>query len=252
MSHRIDLNADMGESYGAWTLGQDRALLEHVSSANVACGAHAGDPNTMLRMAALTRDRGVALGAHPGLPDLQGFGRRELAVSPDEVYALVLCQVGALAGCAQAQGTRLVHVKPHGALYNMAARDAVLAGAIARAVHDLNPELVLVGLSGSQLLRAGTGHGLRVASEAFADRGYEADGSLTPRGLPGALIEDGELAVARVLRMIRDGVVRSRQGMDIPLHADTICLHGDHPGAVAFACSLRKALDAAGIRVAAL
>jgi UPF0271 protein len=252
MNLRIDLNADMGESYGPWIMGQDRELLEHVTSANVACGAHAGDPTSMVQLAELTRARGVALGAHPGLPDMQGFGRRELAVSPDETYALVLCQVGALAACARARGNRLVHVKPHGALYNMAARDPDLAGAIARAVRDFDPDLVLVGLSGSQLLRAGAAAGLRVASEVFADRGYEADGSLTPRGLPGSLIEDPERAVARVLRMVQEGRVHCRQGHDIGLRADTVCLHGDQPGAVTFARRLRAELATAGITVAAL
>jgi UPF0271 protein len=252
MNLRMDLNCDMGESFGAWPLGQDDLLMEHITSANVACGFHAGDPGVMERTVRLAAARGVALGAHPGLPDLQGFGRRALDVTPSEAYALVLYQIGALAAFAQACGTRLVHVKPHGALYNMAAQDPALAVAIAKAARDFDPRLRLVGLSGSELLRAGENLGLPVASEVFADRSYEADGSLTPRSLPGALVTDADEAVARVLRMAREGVVRTRQGLDIPLKADTLCLHGDQPGAAAFARRIRLALEAAGVMVAPL
>ena len=252
MNRRIDLNCDMGEGFGIWPLGRDEALLEHITSANVACGFHAGDPAGMRRVTHLAAARGVALGAHPGLPDLQGFGRRELAISPADAYAGVLYQVGALGAFARAEGIPLAHVKAHGALYNMAARDAALAMAIAQAVRDYDPALVLVGLSGSELLRAGTALGLRVASEVFADRGYEADGSLTPRTLPGAMVTDPAEAVARVLRMVAEGRVRSRQGPDLELRADTVCLHGDQPGAETFARSLRAALAGAGITVAAL
>jgi len=252
MTSTIDLNCDMGESFGPWTLGRDEELLEHVTSANVACGFHAGDPGVMERLAHLAGSWGVALGAHPGLPDLQGFGRRAMAVAPGEAYAMVLYQTGALAAFARAAGTRLTHVKPHGALYNMAAKDPALAGAIARAVRDFDGALVLVGLSGSELLRAGEALGLRVGSEVFADRAYEADGSLTPRHLPGALVEDEEQAVGRVLRMVKEGVVRSRQGQDVALRADTVCIHGDQPGAVPFARRIRRELEAAGIQVRAL
>jgi UPF0271 protein len=252
MNLRMDLNCDLGESFGTWTLGQDELLMEHITSANVACGFHAGDPGVMERAARLAAAKGVALGAHPGLPDLQGFGRRPLAVSPAEAYALVLYQIGALAAFAQACGTRLTHMKPHGALYNMAAQDPALALAIARAARDFDPGLRLVGLSGSELLRAGENLGLPVASEVFADRSYEADGSLTPRSLPGALVTDEDEAVARVLRMALEGVVRTRQGREIPVKADTLCLHGDQPGAAAFARRIRQELEAAGVQVAAL
>ena len=241
MSRSIDLNCDMGEAFGAWRMGRDEELLELVTSANIACGFHAGDPATMQRTVQLAVARGVAVGAHPGLPDLQGFGRRAMAVSHAEAYGLTLYQVGALAAFAQAAGGRLRHVKPHGALYNMAAQDRDLARAIAAAVKAFDPGLVLVGLSGSELIKAGRDLGLTCASEVFADRGVEPDGSLTPRGRPGAMIEDEEVAIARVLRMVREGVVTCRTGEDVAIEADTVCLHGDQPKAVTFALRLREA-----------
>jgi UPF0271 protein len=250
MSRRIDLNCDLGESFGAWRMGDDEAVLEHVSSANIACGFHAGDPATMRRTVQACAARGVAIGAHPSLPDLQGFGRREMRVSPDETYALALYQVGALDAFARAQGARLRHVKPHGALYNMAARDAALARAIAQAVRDFDPSLVLFGLSGSALLRAGRESGLAVASEVFADRTYQSDGSLTPRSHPDALIHDVRQSIDQVLRMVERGVVRSTDGHDVEVEAHTLCIHGDAPGARAFAQALRDALRDAGIEVA--
>jgi len=241
----------MGESFGAWRMGQDEALLDQVSSANIACGWHAGDPATMARTVQAALARGVALGAHPGLPDLQGFGRRELALSADEARGLTLYQVGALDAFARAAGGRLRHVKPHGALYNMAARDPRLAAAVAGAVRDFDPGLVLVGLSGSELIKAGRDAGLACASEVFADRGYEPDGSLTPRGRPGAMIEDEAQAVARVLRMVLEGKVAGRDGADLAIRADTVCIHGDQPQALAFARRLRAALEGAGVAVQA-
>jgi len=251
MTLRIDLNCDMGEGFGAWTLGRDAELLAWVTSANLACGFHAGDPSVMARTVRLARDRGVAVGAHPGLPDLQGFGRRAMAVSPEEVRLMVLYQVGALAAIARAEGARLAHVKPHGALYTMAAADPALARAVARAVRETDPGLALVGLSGSALVAAAEEAGLRPVPEVFADRGYEGDGSLTPRGLPGALVEDPALAAERVLRMVREGRVRARTGEDVPIRAGTVCIHGDAPGALATARAVREALDGAGIAVAA-
>ena len=251
MGKTIDLNCDLGESYGAWTMGQDEALLELITSANIACGFHAGDPSTMARTVQLAAARGVALGAHPSLPDLQGFGRRTMAITPAEARGLVLYQVGALEAFARAAGTRLRHVKPHGALYNMAAKDQRLAAAIAGAVRDFDPTLILVGLSGSASIQAGEELGLACASEVFADRGYEADGSLSPRGQPGAMITDPDVAVVRVLRMVLEGRVESRTGVDVILQADTVCLHGDQPEALAFARRLRSALEAAGVEVRA-
>jgi len=252
MNHSIDLNCDMGESFGAWTMGDDAAVLAHVSSANIACGLHAGDPDTMRRTVDLALRAGVAIGAHVSLPDLQGFGRREMKISADETYALTLYQVGALAGFARAAGARLTHVKPHGALYNMAARDAALADAIAQAVHRFDASLRLVGLAASELPRAGERAGLAVAHEAFADRRYENDGALTPRREHDAVIEDIDDAVAQALAIARGDGATTRQGRRLALHADTLCVHGDRANAAEFARRLRDGLRAAGIAVAAL
>jgi len=252
MRKTIDLNCDMGESFGAWTMGQDEAILDLVTSANVACGFHAGDPTTMMRTVGCAVAKGVALGAHPSLPDLQGFGRRTMSITSEEARGLILYQVGALEAFARAAEARLRHVKPHGALYNMAAKDKVLAAAIAGAVRDFDSSLILVGLSDSESIQAGQEIGMRCASEVFADRGYEADGSLSPRSEPGAMITDEEFAVSRVLRMVLEGRVESRTGVDVPLQADTVCIHGDQPNALAFARRLRRALEKAGVEVRAL
>lgn len=251
-SVRIDLNADLGESFGPWLMGQDEALMPSITSANVACGFHAGDPGVMRRTIALARRHGVAIGAHPGFPDLVGFGRREIRATPTEVEDLVLYQVAALAGVAQAEGLRLQHVKAHGALYNMAARDGALAEAIARAVAALDRSLILFGLPGSELLRAGTAAGLRVAAEVFADRAYEPDGSLASRSKPGSVIHDADVVVARTVRMVCDGEVVATDGNTIALQADTLCLHGDTPGAALLAAKIRRALEAARLDVRAL
>ena len=249
---RIDLNCDMGESFGAWKMGNDEAVLEPVTSANIACGMHAGDPGTMRATVRAARSRGVAIGAHPGFPDLQGFGRRAMALTPSQAYDTVLYQIGALAGFARAAGGRVSHVKAHGMLYNMAAKDAALAEAIARAVRDFDDSLVLYGLAGSALIAAAEGAGLRAASEVFADRTYQDDGSLTPRSLPGSMIDDVDAAIAQVKRMVLEGVVRSVSGKDVPVKADTLCIHGDQPGAVVFARAIRDALQGAGVEVKAL
>jgi 5-oxoprolinase (ATP-hydrolysing) subunit A len=246
----VDLNCDMGESYGAWTMGNDRAVLAHVSSINVACGMHAGDWNVMHETTQAAFAQGVAVGAHPSLPDLQGFGRRVMNVTPDETYDLVLYQVGALSAFCRALGGRLAHVKAHGALYNMAAKDAALAGAIARAVADFDPTLVLFGLSGSALIRAGRDAGLKVANEVFADRTYQADGSLTPRSRPGSMIEDVKDSLAQVEGMLTRGRVRALDGSEVSIEADTICVHGDQAGAAQFAKELRGMLKRLGIEVA--
>ena len=247
----VDLNCDMGESFGPWKMGDDAAVLPHVTSASIACGFHAGDPVTMHRTVSAAIEHGVAIGAHPGLPDLAGFGRREMSVQPSDVYAMVVYQVGALAAFAQSQDRRLVHVKPHGALYNMAAADFALADAVAQAVDAVDPGLVLFGLAGSNLLRAAEARGLRTASEVFADRGYMADGSLVPRGRPGAMITDAAQAVERAVRMVKERRVRSVDGADVPVRADTICIHGDGPHAVSFAQALRTALEESDIEVRA-
>ena len=247
----IDLNCDMGESFGAWTMGQDATVLEYVSSANIACGFHAGDPLTMHRTVVAAAARGVAVGAHPSLPDLAGFGRREMRVSADETYAMTLYQIGAIAAFANAAGTRLRHVKPHGALYNMAAKDRALADAIAAAVRDFDGDLILVGLAGSELPRAGEHAGLAVAHEAFADRRYESDGSLMARRKDGAVIDDVDTAVAQAISIATRGEAESPGGI-LRIRADTICVHGDRPDAAMFAQRLRSGLEAAGIMIVAL
>ncbi len=247
---RIDLNCDLGESFGAWRMGEDAALLELVSSANIACGFHAGDPVIMQQTVGLAVARGVAIGAHVSLPDLQGFGRREMRVSADEVYAMTLYQLGALSAFCRVAGTRLAHVKPHGALYNMAARERILAEAIARAVQAFEPRLTLFGLAGSALIEAGKALGLPVAAEAFADRRYLADGSLQPRSEAGAVIADPAAAVTQALGIVRDGTVITAHGEPLTLQADTLCLHGDGAQAVQLARQLRAALEDAGVRIA--
>ena len=241
---RIDLNCDLGE--GA---GHDAALMPLITSANIACGAHAGDAATMRATVRLAMKHGVAIGAHPGFPDREHFGRRELPMTVDEVHALVLRQIRELQMIVQHEGTRLSHVKPHGALYNMAARDAELARAIATAVYEADPRLILVGLAGGALLKAGAAGGLSTASEVFADRTYQADGSLTPRSEPKALITEAGSAVAQVLRMVRKGRVRAMDGSDVAVRADTVCLHGDGPHAVEFAQRLSAELRAAGVEL---
>ena len=251
MSNAIDLNCDMGESFGAWKMGDDAAVMPWITSANVACGFHAGDFATMQKTVALAKKHNVVVGAHISLPDLQGFGRRELRVSPAEAYAMSLYQIGALQAVARAQDSRVAHVKPHGALYNMAARDRALADAIARAVRDADAEMILVGLAGSELLRAAETAGIRAAHEAFADRRYEADGSLTPRRETDAVIHDVDVAVAQAVHIATNGKVDSR-GREIDIRADTICVHGDRADAGVFSQKLRKALDDAGIVVKAL
>ena len=249
---RIDLNSDLGESFGAWAMGQDEALMDSITSANVACGFHAGDPGVMRQTLALAKDKGVAVGAHPGFPDLVGFGRREMKATPAEVHDLVLYQVAALAGMAAAQGLKLQHVKAHGALYNMACKERSLADAIARAVAAFDRSLILFGLPNSELVRAGAAAGLTVAAEVFADRAYERDGSLTSRNKPGSVIHDEDAVVERAVRMVKRRDVVAVDGSVIALQADTICLHGDTPGAAALARVVRRGLESAGVVIAAL
>ena len=246
---RVDLNCDLGESFGPYTLGDDRGVMGFITSANIACGAHGGDPGVMRTTVRLALEAGVALGAHPGFSDRAGFGRREISMPPEEVEDLVLVQIGALAAVARAEGGELRHVKAHGALYNMAARDRELAEAIARATASVDPGLVLFGLSGSALIDAGRAAGLRVASEVFADRAYTAGGGLASRAEPGAVIDDPARVLDRALGMVRDGAVTAVTGERIALTADTICVHGDTPGAAALAGRLRAGLEAAGVDV---
>lgn len=243
---RVDLNCDLGE--GA---GHDAELMPLITSANIACGAHAGDEATMRTTLALARKHGVAIGAHPGFADRENFGRIEKVTSQDEVYQLVLTQTQALQRLAREAGAKVAHVKPHGALYNMAARNSLLADAVAHAVYECDPRLVLFGLAGSALVRAAERCGLAVAQEVFADRTYQPDGSLTPRGQADALITDEAAAVAQVFGMVREGVVRATDGSEVAIRADTVCLHGDGGHAVAFARRLRRELAAAGVTVEA-
>jgi UPF0271 protein len=246
----VDLNCDMGESFGAWTLGNDAALMPYLTSANIACGFHAGDPAVMRQTVRLALQHNVAIGVHPGLPDLAGFGRRNIDISANEAFEMVVYQLGALGAVARAEGGVLHHVKPHGALYNMAATNAALAQAIAEAVYKVQPELVLYGLAGSELTKAGEKIGLRTAHEVFADRTYQANGTLTPRRQPDALITSAEAAIAQVLRMVQGGWVRTQQGQEIAIKADTVCLHGDGTHALEFAQQLSHALREAGVKLA--
>jgi UPF0271 protein len=247
---RIDLNCDMGESFGAYTIGADAEVMASISSANVACGYHGGDPAVMRRTVSLAREAGVAVGAHPGFQDLAGFGRREMHLAPQEIEDMVLYQIGALAAIARSEGVRLQHVKAHGALYNMAAKDRALADAIARAVAAFDRSLILFGLPNSELTRAGDSSGLRVVSEGFADRAYEPDGSLTPRSRAGAVLHDTEAVVQRAVRMAVDGRVAAIDGSEMVMRVETICTHGDTPGAQALTRALRAGLERAGVVIA--
>ncbi|HUK33989.1 MAG TPA: 5-oxoprolinase subunit PxpA [Vicinamibacterales bacterium] len=246
---RIDLNADVGESFGAYVIGHDAGLMRWITSANVAAGFHAGDPSVLRATIRRAKSHGVAVGAHPSFPDLAGFGRREMSMSPREAEDLVLYQIAAVAGVAQVEGVTLQHVKPHGALYNMAARDVALAGAVARAVAAFSRSLILLGPPNSELLKAGKAFGLRVAGEAFADRAYEPDGSLVSRKKLGAVIHDVNAVVERAIRMAREGTVVAIDGTVVHLSAETICVHGDTPGADELVAELRAALEGAGVSV---
>ena len=249
---KVDLNCDLGESFGNYTCGMDASVIPHISSANVACGFHAGDPLVMQKTVALAAKYGTAVGAHPGFPDLVGFGRRNMAVSPAELKAIMIYQIGALKAFCRSQGVTLQHVKPHGAMYNMAAKDRKLADAICEAIAEVDDSLILLGLSGSEMLKAAKAKGLRCASEVFADRAYEPDGSLTPRTLEGSVITDEEEAINRVLQMVKSGTVVARNGQVIPIEADSICLHGDGVKAVEFARRIRQALTDSGVEIVSL
>ena len=240
---KIDLNCDLGESFGRYTLGEDAAMMALVTSANVACGFHAGDFRVMGKTALLAAEYGVSFGAHPGYPDLQGFGRREMTFSPEEIRDLVTYQLGALAGFARAAGIPMVHVKPHGALYNQSVKSSAIAEAIAKAVKVFDPGLILVGLAGSLSVTAGREAGLRVASEGFPDRAYLPDGQLMPRSQAGSVLTDPDAVAAKALRLVNEGIIISGRQITI----DTLCLHGDNPRAVENAKAVRRTLEADGI-----
>ncbi|WP_144765815.1 LamB/YcsF family protein [Curtobacterium sp. 9128] len=246
----IDLNSDLGEGYGAWSMGDDTAMLDVVSSANIACGFHAGDPSIMLATARAAATRGVAIGAHVAYRDLAGFGRRPVHVTPDELHADVVHQLGAMAATARVAGTAVTYVKPHGALYNTACADPVQAEAVTRAIAEVDPSLAVLALPGSELLRAAERHGLRAVSESFADRAYEPDGSLVPRSRPGSVLHDPSDVATRVLRMVTEGVTTAVDGSDVAVRADSVCVHGDSPDAVAMARAIRALLTTEGVSVA--
>ncbi|MGZ3755011.1 MAG: 5-oxoprolinase subunit PxpA [Mucilaginibacter sp.] len=247
----IDLNCDMGEAFGNYLMPNDELLLDQITSANIACGFHAGDPEVMQRTVNMAVKKSVAIGAHPGLPDLQGFGRREMKISANEAYQMTLYQIGALSGFVKAAHGKLHHVKAHGALYNMAAKDAALAKAIVEAVHDFDANLILYALAGSQMIDAAKKIGLATASEVFADRTYQDDGSLTPRTQSNALITDEQLAINQVLLMVKQQQVISVNHKIIPLIAQTLCLHGDGAHPVEFAKMINQKFKAEGIGVKA-
>ncbi|RQD72239.1 MAG: LamB/YcsF family protein [Tindallia sp. MSAO_Bac2] len=246
---KVDLNSDIGESFGAYTMGLDEEVMKYVTSANIACGWHAGDPMVMAKTVETAVKEGVSMGAHPGYPDLMGFGRREMKITPQEAKAYTIYQLGALDAFVRAAGAKLRHVKAHGAFYNMAAKDEKLAMAIAEGVKAVNPDLVLMGLANSQLVKAGEAVGLKSVHEVFADRAYNPDGTLVARSQEGAMIKDADIAIGRVIRMVKEGKVEAITGEDIAIQADSICVHGDSPQALEFVQKIRKALQDENIEI---
>lgn len=250
--YKVDLNSDLGESFGRYTLGMDADILPLVSSANVACGYHASDPLVMNKTIAMAKEAGVRVGAHPGFPDLMGFGRRNMDVSPAEAKAYTLYQLGALDAFCKAHGVKMQHVKPHGAMYNMAGKDYALSKAICEAIYEYDKDLIVMALSGGELVHAAENMGLKVAREVFADRAYEEDGSLVNRRKEGAMITDENEAIARVVRMIKEQKVTAITGKDIPIKADSVCVHGDGVKALAFVKKIRETLTAEGVEIVPL
>lgn len=248
---RVDLNCDLGESFGRYTLGLDEQVIPLISSANIACGYHASDPLIMEKTVRLAKVSGVGIGAHTGFPDLMGFGRRNMNISAAEAKAYTKYQIGALLGFCKAEGVKLQHVKPHGAFYNMAAKDYVLAKAICEGIREIDPSIKLLGLSGSEMIHAAKDTGLAYGQEVFADRAYEEDGTLVNRRKPGAMITDEQEAIQRVIRMVKNGTVTSITGKEIQIQADSVCVHGDGEKALMFVKKIREALQAEGIRIAA-
>lgn len=248
----VDLNCDLGESFGAYSIGKDALILPHITSANIACGYHAGDHNVMAQTVKLAADNNVRVGAHPGYPDLMGFGRRFIETTPEDIYHFMIYQISALKGFCKIHNIRMQHVKPHGALFNAATVDSEIAEAVACAVYDCDPGLILYGLYQSELTRAGARLGLQIANEVFADRTYQADGTLTPRSHEHALIHDVNMAVTQVLNMVKNKNVKAVDGTVIPIQADTICVHGDGPEALQFVTELRRALKNEKIHIKSL
>lgn len=247
--YRVDLNSDIGESFGNYVLGMDEEVLKYITSANIACGWHAGDAMVMDRTVLAAKKFNTAVGVHPGFPDLMGFGRREMIITYEEAKNYIKYQIGALWAFAKSYGVKLQHVKPHGAFYNMAAKDFQMASAIAQAICEVDKELILVGLSNSEMIKCARNAGLKVANEVFADRAYNPDGTLVSRSVAGAVIHSKELAIKRVIRMVKEGKVTSITGEDIDISADTICVHGDNPSALLFVKEIKKALEDENILV---
>lgn len=247
--YKIDLNSDLGESFGAYKIGRDADIISLVSSANVACGFHAGDPTVMAKTIALCKEKGTAVGAHPGFNDLVGFGRRNMAVSPEDAANMITYQVGALDAFCKSQGVKMQHVKPHGALYNMAAKDSALSAAICRAIYNYNPELILMGLANSKMIEEAKKIGLPYAAEVFADRAYEDDGTLVARTKEGAMIKDEDEAVSRVVRMIKENRVTTISGKEIEIVPDSVCVHGDSEKALLFVKKISDTLKSEGIEI---
>lgn len=250
--YKIDLNSDLGESFGSYKIGMDEEIIKCVTSVNVACGWHGGDPVIMEKTVAEAKKSGTEIGAHPSFPDLMGFGRRNMKISAKEAKAYVKYQLGALMAFAAAENVKIQHLKPHGAIYNMAAVDYNLAKAIAQAIYEVDKDIILMAPSGSEMIKAGLDMGLKVASEVFADRGYTKEGTLVPRSEAGAFIEDENEAIERVIRMIKEGKVRANTGEDIDIKADSVCVHGDNPKALAFVTKIREALTKEGIEIVPL
>ena len=249
---RVDLNSDLGESFGNYTIGLDESVIQSVSSANIACGWHGGDALVMQKTLHMAKEHGVGIGAHPGYPDLVGFGRRNMAVTPNEIKAYVQYQLGALLAFTISIGEKVQHVKPHGAMYNMAAKDYGLAKAIAEGIYEVDKNIILLGLANSEMIKAGADVGLRVASEVFADRAYNADGTLVSRNVPGSVLHDTNLAIKRVVRMVKEGKVTAISGEDISINAQSICVHGDNPEAVTFVKEIRQKLEEEGVTLSKL
>lgn len=249
MEMRVDLNSDMGESFGRYKLGLDEEVMNRITSANVATGWHAGDPIVMRKTVRLAKEKGIAVGAHPGYPDLMGFGRRYMKLTPEEARNYILYQIGALYAFTKAEGMELQHVKPHGALYNALVKDEELARAVMEGIADFDKGLIFVTLSGSRAAEIAEEMKLKVAHEVFADRAYNPDGTLVPRGKPGAVIHDKELIAERVISMVKDGCVKAINGEWVELRADTICVHGDNPKAVEIAAYIRRILEEEGVKV---
>ena len=249
---KVDLNSDLGESFGAYIIGNDEKILEYVSSVNIACGWHAGDPLVMEKTVSMAQTNNVSIGAHPGFLDLLGFGRRNMDISPMELKAYIKYQLGALMAFTTSKNTKIQHVKPHGAMYNMCAKNYALSKAVCEAIYEVDKNIILLGLCNSEMIKAGRDIGLRVANEVFADRAYEDDGTLVPRSKEGSVIHDEVLAINRTIRIIKEGKVASINGNDIPIKAHSICVHGDNPKAIEFVKNIREALLNENIEICSL